>query len=129
MTKPSISRRRVAAVLVAVGLGVFAATSTLAQSSESSDERSGGPAMCSTDHDPNYVEFAEKYLEGKGDERVPERAVEVLTNGCDREDAASCDRLADLYEKGVGVEEDADRAQQLRERAESLRGEESESGS
>jgi hypothetical protein len=98
---------------------VFWATGAHAQSqTATSGDGPGAAAVCSGDHQLDYVSFAEQYLEGE--ERQPERAVEVLTNGCDRQNVDACRRLADLYAAGTGVEADDERAEQLRERADDL---------
>lgn len=122
MTIRRTSTRSFVAALLVFGLVGCAASMAFGQSSDDSDrDDATRPPVCADDHTPNYVEFAERYLEGDEEGRVPERAVEVLTNGCDREDAASCERLADLYEEGVGVDKDAERAEELRDRADRLR--------
>jgi len=120
----TVARNLLAPLVVVVAISGLGSTSVLGQSDENgesddSDSRSAG--VCSTDHDLDYVSYAEQYLEGDGEDRAPERAAEVLSNGCDRNDAAACERLADLFEEGTGVEADAERADELRDRAKTLR--------
>ena len=107
---------RLFSILLCAIFAVPSATSAQDVGTRESDTSTGG-AVCSTDHQLDFVAYAEDYLE----EGVQGRAVEVLTNGCERGDVASCRRLADLYASGTGVKTDADRAEQLRQRALELR--------
>lgn len=55
--------------------------------------------------------------DGRGVERDPARAAQMLERACDRGFAPSCIALSDMVEAGDGVAADADRARSLLEQA------------